>query len=71
MLTSLASNVAVEPGEDQVAVLELFGFAFPKNEVAELLRHGRGLLPPDSILVLLAKGAVRGTNGVKLQEWVL
>lgn len=40
-LTSLASNVAVQSGEDKVTVRKVLGSAVTHNEVAELLRHGR------------------------------
>lgn len=39
-LTSFAGNVAVQPGKDQIAVLELLSLALAKNKVAELLGHG-------------------------------
>jgi hypothetical protein len=57
-LTGLASDVTVQSREDKVTILELLGAALAQDNVAERPRHGRGLLPPDGILVLLAKGTL-------------
>jgi hypothetical protein len=67
-LTGLAGDVTVQSGEDKVTVLELLGRALAQNEVAQLLRHGRGLLPADGILVLLSKRTLGGTDSMELQE---
>lgn len=68
--TDLAGNVRVEAAEHNVAVLEFFGLALPHDHVGDVA-HGRGLLPPHGILVLLAGGAGRGADGVQLEEGVL
>lgn len=69
--TGLSSNITVQSREDKVTVREQLGFAVTQDEVAELLRHGRGLLPVHGILVLLVGGARRSTNGVQLKERVV
>ena len=71
VLTSLASDIAVQSGEDEIAIAELRSAALSKHQVAEALRHRGGLLPAHSILVLFAGIALRGTDGVKLQEGVI
>jgi len=52
--TNVACDIAVKAREDKVAVLELFCCAFLHDQVANALCERYRLLPPDSILVLLA-----------------
>lgn len=68
--TDLASDVRVETAEDNIAILELLSLALSHDHLGDVA-HGRGLLPPHGILVLLAGGARRGADGVELQEGVL
>ena len=53
--TNISCDIAVEAGEDQVTVLELLCRAFLHHQVANALRERDRLLPPDRILVLLAR----------------
>ena len=69
--TSLAGDVTVQAGEDKVTVRKVLCPAFPHDQVAESLRHGRRLLLLNGILILLARGALRGTESVELQEGVI
>lgn len=70
-LTSVTGDITVQPGEDQVTVLEVLGFAVPDNKVAEVFGHGPGLLPFHGIFVRLARRTLRGTESMELQQWVL
>lgn len=70
-LTSLASDVTVQTREDQITVAELRGTALAQHQLAQFLGHGRCLLPPGGILVLLVGRALRGTNSMKFQERVI
>jgi hypothetical protein len=63
--TNISSNIAVESREDQVAVCELLCCALLHDQVANALRERQRLLPLDSILVLLARRALRSTNSVQ------
>lgn len=69
-LTNIACDVAVQPGEDKVAVLELLWSALPYYELTQLLRHGKSLLPLDGILVLLASRPLRSADCVEGEMWV-
>ena len=69
-LTNIARHVRVEPAKDDVAVAKLGRLALPHHHVGDVA-HGPGLLPPDGILVLLARGARRRANGVQLEVRVL
>lgn len=62
----MSGNVRVKTREDNVAVTELRGLALADNHVANDT-DGGGLLPSDSVLVLLACGARRGADSVELQ----
>lgn len=68
--TDLASDVRVETAKDNIAILELLSLALSHDHLGDVA-HGRGLLPPHGILVLLAGGARRSADGVELQEGVL
>jgi hypothetical protein len=50
---NIASDVRVKATEDNITVLELLSLAFSHNHLGNIA-HGRGLLPSDGILVLLA-----------------
>lgn len=52
--TYLAGDVRVQPAEDDVAVGEFASLALADDEFADG-PHGRSLLPPHRILVLLAR----------------
>lgn len=69
-LTNLASDVRVQPAENDIAVGELGHLALPHNQLARIA-DGRGLLPADGILILLSRGARRGADGVQLEVGVL
>lgn len=71
LLTSSTGDVAVQPGEDEIAVLEVLGLTVADNKVAQGLRHRSGLLPLNSILVHFAGRALRCTESVELQKRVL
>jgi hypothetical protein len=63
--TNVSRDIAVQTGEDEVAVCELFGRALLDYEVADALREGDGLLPPHGIFVLLPCRALRGADRVQ------
>lgn len=52
-LTDIASNIAIQSREDNLASLKLIRLALPHNDILNRLGDGHALLPPRSILVLL------------------
>lgn len=68
--TNVSSDVRVQPTEDDVAVGKLARLALAHYQFADG-PHGPGLLPSDGILVLLAYGTGRGTDGVEDEMRVL
>lgn len=68
--TNLPRDVRVETAEDDVAVAELGRLALAHDHVRDGA-DGRGLLPPHGILVLLARGARGGADGVEDEGGVL
>lgn len=69
--TYFACDITVQSGEDDVAILEVLGLALPHDEIAELLGHGRGLLPLHCLPVRLASRARRSPDGMEHQEGML
>jgi hypothetical protein len=62
--TNVAGDVRVKTAKDNVTVLELIRLALPHHHLGDVA-HGGGLLPPHGILILLARGAGRGADGVE------
>ena len=67
--TNLAGDIGIEPAKHHVAVRKLLRPALPHDQVGNVA-HGRGLFPPDGILVLLSGGASRGADGVEVERRV-
>lgn len=70
-LTSVTGDVAVQSRKNQVTVFEILDFTVANDEVAKFVRHGPNLFPLHSIFVRFARRALRCTDSVKIQQWVV
>lgn len=68
--TDFPCNVGVQATEDNITVLELARLALLDDQIAHV-PHWGGLLPLDSITVLLACGLRGCADGDKLEEGVV
>ena len=65
--THVAGDVAVQAGEDDVAVGELARLAPLHDEGANAVREGQGLLPAHRVAVRLVRRPVRRAHGVQVK----
>lgn len=68
--TDFTSNIRIQPTEDNITLLEVLRLALLHDNLGDVA-HGGSLLPAHGVLVLLARGARRGADGVELEVRVL